>query len=133
MPIAILKLIGWRGGIAIALLLALAFQTARIEGFPIFGGGFKATIAAKNTALKRAASDLRMAELNLSACSGAVGRQNAAVSALEAAGVESTRRAASALREAAAANSRADEAIERMRVRPVKDCETGEAILSGGL
>lgn len=119
-------------GICAALLAFAVVQTVRIEGF-LWIDGFKDTIEQKDEALGKAAKELRTAEMNLYACSGAVDRQNAAVSAAERAGVESTRRAEKALTDARRANERATEAVGRIRGRVPKNCETGREIMGAGL
>lgn len=59
--------------------------------------------------------------------------QNAEIRAYEREGVNSRAKVANALREAQRANTRADDALAKVRGRTVKDCETGEAIFRAGL
>lgn len=115
------------GGLAVVLLLGfIGVQKYQISARD-------ATIERKDVALGKAARDLRTAEMNLLACSGAIDRQNAAVRALGAAGVESTRRQVNALRDARRDNERATEAVGRIRARKISGCETGREIMGAGL
>ena len=113
--------------IGAALLLgALSVQTIRVERLRL-------TVEQKNRALDKAAFALNQCSASLESASSAIGRQNAAVEALRAEGVESAKRQAKALSEAQAANSRADEALGRIRARKVVGCETGREIMESPL
>jgi hypothetical protein len=122
----------WRAA-ALALAAITLGLLVYIHGLPVIGGGLKATIAQKNLALEKAASDLRAASGELEGARVAIGRQNAAVARLEAERAASAQRAAKALSEAQRANSRADEALGRIKARKPVGCETGREIMEAPL
>ena len=115
------------------LIAAVLGLSAYIWGLPVIGGGLLAKLEHKNTALLKASGDLRTAEGNLLVCVGDISRQNAAVEAMRAKGDARAAVAAKALREAQRANVKVDEAIGQIRGRTVEGCETGGAIITGGL